>query len=46
LGLSITKKLVELEGGKIFVKSKFGEGSVFSFSLPIRGKIGTISMKN
>lgn len=35
LGLSITKRLVELHGGKLFVKSKKGEGSVFTFSLPV-----------
>jgi polar amino acid transport system substrate-binding protein len=34
LGLSISKQLVELLGGKITVKSEFGEGSVFSFTLP------------
>lgn len=35
LGLSITKKLVELHDGTIKVASKVGEGTVFSFSLPI-----------
>ena len=35
LGLAVTRQLVELHGGKIRVKSKLGEGSVFSFSLPI-----------
>jgi len=35
LGLSITKKLVELHGGTIQVESTVGEGSIFSFSLPI-----------
>lgn len=33
LGLAITKKLVELQGGSIGVKSKLGEGSTFYFSL-------------
>lgn len=38
LGLAISKQLVELQGGKILVESKYGEGSTFAFSLPINGK--------
>ncbi|MBU1043020.1 MAG: hypothetical protein KJ915_01325 [Candidatus Omnitrophica bacterium] len=34
LGLVITKGLVELQGGKIWVKSKLGEGTTFYFTLP------------
>ena len=33
LGLSITKQLVELQGGSISVRSKWGEGSTFSVRL-------------
>ena len=33
LGLAIVKQLVEAQGGSINVKSKMGEGSVFSFDL-------------
>ena len=33
LGLTITKKLVELQDGKIWVDSRINEGSVFGFSL-------------
>lgn len=38
LGLPITRHLVETHGGKIWVKSKAGKGSTFSFSLPIIDK--------
>src|SRR5690606_30850303 len=35
LGLSITKHLVELSGGEMKVASRLGEGSVFTFTLPV-----------
>lgn len=35
LGLPISRKLVELHGGKLEVSSMVGHGSVFSFSLPL-----------
>jgi signal transduction histidine kinase len=34
LGLSLSKKLVELHGGQIWVKSQKGKGSTFGFSIP------------
>ena len=34
LGLYTSKKLTELQGGKLWVQSKLGEGSCFSVSLP------------
>jgi signal transduction histidine kinase len=35
LGLTIAKKLIELQGGEVAVESIVGEGSTFSFILPI-----------
>jgi signal transduction histidine kinase len=35
LGLHISKELVKLHGGRIWVTSEVGEGSVFTFTLPV-----------
>ena len=38
LGLAIAKRIVELLGGCLWIESALGEGSTFSFSLPIRAE--------
>jgi diguanylate cyclase (GGDEF)-like protein len=41
LGLSLTKKLVELHGGNITLESKLGEGSTFTFLIPVTSPVKT-----
>jgi PAS domain S-box-containing protein len=49
LGLAITKKIIEMQGGEIHVKSKVGLGAVFTFRLtfgiPVKQPQSTIAFK-
>jgi len=38
LGLSIAKGIIEAHGGKVWVTSQPGQGSIFSFALPVSKK--------
>jgi signal transduction histidine kinase len=35
LGLTLSKRFVELHGGRIWVQSRLGEGSTFGFAIPV-----------
>jgi two-component system sensor histidine kinase KdpD len=41
MGLAIVKAIVEAHGGRIEVSSQLGNGSVFSFGLPVASPAGT-----
>ena len=42
LGLAIAKEIVEMYGGRIWVKSVLGSGSIFSFTLPLPVSLATL----
>jgi CheY-like chemotaxis protein len=43
LGLALVRKFVELQGGRVRVDSRLGEGSTFTFTLPVRSRAAVVT---
>ena len=39
LGLALTKRIVEMHGGKIWFESEYGKGSIFYFAIPLKAQL-------
>jgi signal transduction histidine kinase/CheY-like chemotaxis protein len=46
LGLTISKQLIELQGGRVWINSILGKGSVFSFEIPYKKSANEIEIVN
>ena len=46
LGLYLAKRLVEAMGGRIWVSSRLGHGSVFSFALPVEPSLNAVATRD
>ena len=46
LGLYLAKRLVEAMGGRIWVSSRLGHGSVFSFALPVEPSLDAVASRD
>jgi histidine kinase len=46
LGLYLAKRLVEAMGGRIWVSSRLGLGSVFSFALPVEPSLNAVASRD
>ena len=38
LGLSVVKQIVERHGGRVWIEREYGQGSKFTFTMPLAGE--------